>query len=135
MSEPHMESFEAFWPYYVREHLHPMNRALHYAGTTMVIGSVAAAAVTMNPAWLLVAPVVGYGPAWIGHFVFEKNRPASWASPKAWAYSAAADFKMYGLALRGKMAAEVERFVSEAEAAAAAKETNGAAHADAGVHA
>jgi hypothetical protein len=129
MSEQRVQSFEEFWPYYVREHLHPMNRACHYVGTTLAIGSVATAAVTMNPAWLLAAPVVGYGGAWIGHFVFEKNRPASWQGPREWMWSLQADFKMYGLALRRKMGAEVERVVSELEAAAAAPttETNGVA--------
>ena len=101
-----IDSFEAFWPHYVHAHRNPVNRALHYAGTTAVVGSGALALVTLNPAWLLLAPVVGYGPAWIGHFVFEKNKPATFDHP---VWSLMADFKMYGLALRGKMGAEVER--------------------------
>ena len=56
------ETFEDFWPYYVHEHQDPTNRALHYIGTSMAIGTVAAAALTLNPAWLLAAPIVGYGP-------------------------------------------------------------------------
>ena len=109
MSDDRIESFDEFWPYYVREHQDPLNRALHYVGTTLVIGTVATAAVTLNPAWLLAAPVVGYGPAWIGHFFIEKNKPASFKYP---AWSLVADFKMYGLALRGKMAEELERHCS-----------------------
>jgi hypothetical protein len=101
-----IDSFEAFWPHYVHAHRNPVNRALHYAGTTAVVGTGVAAVVTLNPAWLLLAPVVGYGPAWIGHFVFEKNKPATFDHP---VWSLMADFKMYGLALRGKMRAEVER--------------------------
>ncbi len=65
-----------------------------------------AAALSFNPAPLLLAPVVGYGPAWIGHFVFEKNRPATFDHPL---WSLRGDFKMYFLALRGRMAEEVER--------------------------
>jgi hypothetical protein len=61
---------------------------------------------TLNPAWLLLDPVVGYGPAWVGHFVFEHNKPATFQHP---IWSLRGDFKMYGLALRGKMHAEVER--------------------------
>ena len=119
------QTFEEFWPLYVGEHKNPVNRALHYAGTTMVIGTVATAAITMNPLWLLATPVVGYTPAWIGHFVFEKNVPATFKHPL---WSLAADFKMYGLALRGKMAQEIER-VSRVEAGGAEphEHVNGAA--------
>jgi len=101
-----IQSFEEFWPHYVHAHRDPRNRALHYAGTTAVLGTVAAATLTLNPAWLLLAPVVGYGPAWVGHFVFEKNKPATFEHPL---WSLRGDFKMYLLAVRGRMGAEVER--------------------------
>jgi hypothetical protein len=104
--EAPIETFEDFWPHYVHAHRHPVNRALHYVGTTAVLGTVATAAITLNPTWLLLAPVVGYGPAWIGHFVFEKNKPATFEHPL---WSLRADFRMYGLALRGRMRTEVER--------------------------
>jgi hypothetical protein len=124
------QSFEEFWPFYVGEHKNPVNRALHYAGTTMVIGTVATAAVTMNPLWLLATPIVGYAPAWIGHFVFEKNVPATFKHPL---WSLAADFKMYGLALRGKMAEELERATRDEDVDSKPREhANGAA---AGAHA
>jgi hypothetical protein len=96
----------------VHEHRNPVNRALHYTGTTLVIGCVATAAVTMNPAWLLAAPVAGYGCAWVGHFFVEKNKPATFKYPL---WSLRADFKMYGMALRGKMRDEVERLCGDAE--------------------
>jgi hypothetical protein len=93
------ETFDDFWPYYLEAHRHPVNRALHYAGTTAAIGSVVAALVTLNPWWLLMTPLVGYGPAWIGHVFFEKNRPATWEHPL---WSLRGDCKMYVLAWRGK---------------------------------
>jgi len=99
-------TFDDFWPHYVHAHQNPVNRALHYAGTSAALGSVAAAALTLNPAWLLLAPVAGYGPAWVGHFVFEKNRPATFQHPL---WSLRGDIKMFSLALRGRMRAEVER--------------------------
>lgn len=101
-----IRSFDEFWPHYVHAHRNPVNRGLHYAGTTAVLGTVAAATVTLNPAWLLLAPVVGYGPAWVGHFVFERNKPATFQHPL---WSLRGDFKMYALALRGKMGDELER--------------------------
>jgi hypothetical protein len=105
-NETRIGSFEEFWPFYVGEHRHPVSRALHYAGTSMAVGTIAAAAITWNPAWLLATPVVGYGPAWIGHFIIEGNKPASFKYPL---WSLRADFKMLGLALRGRMSDEVVR--------------------------
>jgi hypothetical protein len=101
-----IETFSDFWPHYVHAHRHPVNRALHYVGTTAAIGTVVTAAVTLNPAWLLLTPVAGYGPAWVGHFVFEKNSPATFEHP---IWSLRGDLKMVLLAVRGRMSAEVER--------------------------
>ena len=101
-----IDSFDDFWPHYVHAHRNPMNRVCHYVGTSVALGAVGAAAITLNPAWLLVAPVVGYGSAWVGHFVFERNKPATFEHP-LWSFRG--DFKMLSLALRGKMGDEVER--------------------------
>ena len=123
-------SFEEFWPHYVGEHRHPVNRALHYAGTSMAIGTVAAAAVTWNPLWLLATPVVGYGPSWVGHFVFEGNRPATFRHPL---WSLRGDLRMLRLAVRGKMGKELERLYGSSSngttAGAAAAAASGSASA------
>jgi hypothetical protein len=102
---PRRTSFEEFWPFYVSQHSRPSTRALHFAGTTMVLGSLAAGLV-VAPAWALLAPLVGYGPAWIGHFFCERNRPATFTYPL---WSLRADFRMFRLMLTGRMAPEVER--------------------------
>jgi hypothetical protein len=106
MSEARIQSFEEFWPFYVGEHLDPRSRALHYVGTTLAIGTIATAALTVNPAWLLLTPIVGYTPAWIGHFIIEGNRPATFKYP---VWSLRGDLKMLSYALAGRMADEVER--------------------------
>src|SRR5262245_43415499 len=106
MVDREIESFEDFWRHYVVALGHPLNRSLHYAGTSMATGCGATAVLTANPAWLLVAPVVGYGPAWIGHFLVEGNKPATFGHPL---WSLKGDFKMLGMAIRGKMRDEVER--------------------------
>lgn len=98
------ESFEEFWPFYVSQHLDPTNRALHFAGTTLALGCLAAA--PLVPPAALAAPVAGYGLAWIGHFVFEKNKPATFGNPL---WSLRGDFRMWRLMLTGKMGAELER--------------------------
>ena len=102
---PRLASFEEFWPYYVAQHSRSSTRALHFTGTTLVLASLAAAAL-VSPRWALAAPVVGYGPAWIGHFFFEKNRPATFTHPL---WSLRGDFRMYWRTLTGRMGPEVER--------------------------
>jgi hypothetical protein len=106
MSKEGLHSFEEFWPFYVGEHRDPLCRACHYVGTSLAIGTVAAAALTANPSWLLLTPIVGYGPAWFGHYVIEGNVPATFKHPL---WSLRGDFRMLSMALRGRMAAEVAR--------------------------
>lgn len=106
MPQPTIESFDDFWPYYVKAHQKPLTRALHMLGTTTGVACALAGLVTLNPLALVLAPVVGYGPAWIGHFFVEGNKPATFGHAR---YSLLADFKMLKLMLQGKMASEVAR--------------------------
>jgi hypothetical protein len=100
-----LSSYEDFWPFYVSQHLHPANRALHFVGTTLVIAAVAAS-VLRSPLWLLAAPFAGYGFAWVGHFFVEKNRPATFTYPL---WSLRGDFRMYRLMWLGRMRPEIAR--------------------------
>ncbi len=100
-----IQKYDEFWLYYLREHSRPASRALHYLGTVCSMGAVVAA-VLVSPWWLLAAPVLGYGPAWIGHFVIEKNRPATFRYPL---WSLISDYKMFGLAIIGKLGPELAR--------------------------
>jgi hypothetical protein len=86
------ESLAAFYPFYLTEHSNTICRTLHFIGTGLVISLTITALLTQT--WWLFAllPVVGYGFAWIGHFAFEKNKPAAFKQP--W-YSLAADFMMF----------------------------------------
>jgi hypothetical protein len=99
-------SFEEFWPFYVAEHGRAATRALHFAGTTAGLLLVAAALGTARPILLLAALVVSYGLAWAGHFVVERNRPATFRYP---IWSLLGDFRMYSLMWRGRMSSEIER--------------------------
>jgi hypothetical protein len=100
-----LTSFQEFWPYYVAQHSKASTRALHFAGTTMALATLAAA-VVVSPAWAVAVPLVSYGPAWVGHFFFERNRPATFTYPL---WSLRGDIRMYWLMLRGRMAPEVDR--------------------------
>lgn len=93
-------SFREFYPYYLGEHANQTCRRLHFAGTSLVVGVVVAAIAQSNPVWLSLAPVAGYGFAWVGHFFFEKNRPATFKHP---VYSLIGDWAMYWDMLRGKI--------------------------------
>ena len=94
------DSFAEFYPHYLREHARPACRRLHFAGTTLVLLCVGASAWTRNPWLLLLAPLLGYGFAWIGHFFFEHNRPATFTHPL---YSLAGDWAMYRDMLTGRI--------------------------------
>jgi hypothetical protein len=93
-------SFAEFYPFYLAEHRNPTCRLLHFIGSSLVIGFALAAIVTRNPWWLLGMPLAGYGFAWVGHFAFEKNRPATFKYPL---YSLAGDWVMYAQLLTGKI--------------------------------
>lgn len=99
-------SYQEFWQYYLREHSRPVCRALHYIGSSLGIAFLIALIAT-GFWWLLLAGMVsGYGFAWIGHFFFEGNRPATFRYP-LWSFIS--DWKMYGLALTGRLKPELER--------------------------
>ena len=106
MADPTIETFEQFWDFYVDQHKKKATRALHFVGTTAAIGCLAGGLLTKRRWLLLMAPVVGYGPAWLSHFLIEKNRPASFAYPL---WSLQADFLMWWKTLSGTMQAEVDR--------------------------
>lgn len=99
-------SFAQFWPYYVSEHRRVTTRALHFVGSTLVLALATAAIVTGRPWLFALCPLAGYGFAWVGHFGFEHNRPATFRHPL---YSFIGDWVMYGKILTGTMRAEVER--------------------------
>ena len=75
------QSFAEFYPYYLQEHSNPVCRRLHYVGSLLELAILAYALLTQQWLWLLALPLAGYGFAWVGHFMFEKNRPATFDYP------------------------------------------------------
>lgn len=99
-SPQQFRSFSEFYPYYLAEHSNSTCRRLHFIGTSLVIALLAYALGSGKWIVLFVLPFAGYGFAWVGHFFFEKNRPATFKHPF---YSLMGDFAMYRDMLRGKV--------------------------------
>lgn len=101
-----LAGFGEFWPYYLQEHARPGTRALHYAGTSLVL--VLLAFLPFSPSWWLAAavPFAGYGFAWIGHGLIEHNRPATFRYPL---WSLRADFVMWYRFVGGHMVHDLRR--------------------------
>lgn len=110
MSDKKYRSFPEFWPFYVSEHLDPNNRKLHFVGTTLAVINLIKFLTTLKKRFLLFGVISGYFFAWIGHFIVEKNRPATFQYPGK---SLIADFKMYGLMWTNKMDREVEKVIEK----------------------
>ncbi len=101
MSSPQFNSFREFYPYYLGEHANRTCRRLHFLGTSLVLLILLASLISGQYVWLWAMPLAGYFFAWLGHFVFEKNRPATFKHPF---YSLWGDFVMYKDMLTGKIA-------------------------------
>jgi len=97
---PRYATFREFYPYYLSEHVNLTCRRLHFVGTSLGLLMLIAAAVTLNPWWLLAGLLSGYVCAWAGHFFFEKNRPATFKYP-LWSF--AGDWVMWKEILTGRM--------------------------------
>ncbi|MFC0654792.1 DUF962 domain-containing protein [Mongoliitalea lutea] len=94
-----IKSLKEFYPYYLSEHQNPTCRRLHFIGTALVFMVLFLAIYLVNAWILLLIPLIGYGFAWIGHFFYEKNKPATFQYPL---YSLASDFILFFDLLMGK---------------------------------
>lgn len=93
-------SFSEFYPYYLTEHNNKTCRRLHFIGSSLVLLLIAYVILSHNFIALWLLPVIGYGFAWVGHFFFEKNRPATFKYPF---YSLWGDWVMFKDMLLGKI--------------------------------
>jgi hypothetical protein len=92
-------TLKEFYPYYLSEHQNPTSRSLHFIGTALLFFILGAAIYLSNYALLFAIPIVGYGFAWVGHFFFERNKPATFKHPF---YSLASDFILFFNLTTGK---------------------------------
>jgi hypothetical protein len=94
------QNFADFYPYYLSEHQNSACRRLHFVGSTLIIFTFLYALFTSQLVYLWLLPVLGYGFAWVGHFFFEHNKPATFTYPF---YSLMADWVMFKDILMGKI--------------------------------
>ena len=94
------ETFAEFYPFYLAEHSNRTCRRLHFIGSTLALVCLGLLIATGNLYWLLAGLLCGYGFAWLGHFMFEKNKPASFRRPL---YSFRGDWVMYRDIWQGKI--------------------------------
>jgi hypothetical protein len=106
--EKRITNFDEFWIFYVREHANPLNRQLHFIGSSCGLICLLLGVTQANWRYIPLGFLLGYGFAWVGHFFIERNKPASFGYP-LWSFRG--DWKMWALMLRGKMQPEVERAI------------------------
>jgi hypothetical protein len=99
-SSERFSSFAEFYPYYLQEHSNDICRRLHYVGSLLVLSIFVYALSQQQWHLLWLMPLAGYGFAWVGHFVFEKNKPATFKYPL---YSLLGDWVMLKDALTGRI--------------------------------
>ncbi|HET6397342.1 MAG TPA: DUF962 domain-containing protein [Pseudoxanthomonas sp.] len=93
-------SFREFYPFYLDEHRNRTSRRLHFAGSCGALLFLGLALWSGSAWWLPAALACGYGFAWVGHFFFEKNRPATFRHP---VYSFIGDWVMFKDILTGRI--------------------------------
>jgi hypothetical protein len=99
-------SYKEFWPHYLREHARPQTRRLHYLGTGLATAALIGCLASRRFRFLPIVLAAGYGPAWIGHFCFERNRPATFAHPF---WSLVSDYRMAWAWLTGRLDRELAK--------------------------
>ena len=81
MDNTKFNSFKEFYPFYLSEHSKKSTKILHMIGSIAVIYILIYSINNQDWNKLYYLPIIGYGFAWIGHFFFEKNKPATFKYP------------------------------------------------------
>jgi len=100
MNEQRFHSFGEFYPFYLSEHANIVSRRLHFTGTSIALLLLIASAITQKWWFMAVALVQGYAFAWVGHYFFERNKPATFKYP---GFSLMGDWRLWWEILTGKL--------------------------------
>lgn len=99
MPQKKFHTLKEFYPFYLSEHRNTINRMLHFTGIALLGLCFITAMLFHDVLFFLLMPVTGFGFAWIGHLLFERNKPATWKYPF---FSLAADFVFFGDIVMGR---------------------------------
>ncbi len=102
-----IKDYSEFYRFYLTEHRSIMSRRLHAAGSSIGIYFFTKAIRQRKPKYFVYGLVSGYACAWVGHFVFEKNKPASFKQPL---YSFISDWRMLADILQGNLSLKDRKF-------------------------
>jgi hypothetical protein len=99
MTVQKFKTLKEFYPFYLSEHQNFVSRVLHFIGTGLLLLSLFTGVLFHDWRFLAAIPFIGYSFAWVGHFFFEKNKPATFKYPF---FSLASDFLLFWDLLNGK---------------------------------
>ncbi|SPL71347.1 DUF962 domain-containing protein [Acinetobacter stercoris] len=95
-----IQNYSEFYRFYLTEHRNITSRRLHIAGSSLGLYFWSKAIRKRQAKYIIYGLVSGYACAWVGHFVFEKNKPASFKQPL---FSFISDWRMFSDILRGNL--------------------------------
>ena len=95
-----IKNYSEFYRFYLTEHRSMMSRRLHAAGSSVGIYFFSKAIRQRKAKYVAYGLLSGYACAWVGHFVFEKNKPASFKQPLD---SFISDWRMLSDIVRGNL--------------------------------
>ncbi len=102
-----IRNYHEFYRFYLTEHRNIMSRRLHVAGSSTGLLLLGVSLVKSKKRYLPLALLAGYACAWVGHFMFEKNKPASFKQPL---YSFISDWRMFADVVRGNLSLKDRRY-------------------------
>ncbi|ENW08716.1 DUF962 domain-containing protein [Acinetobacter beijerinckii] len=95
-----IKDYNDFYRFYLTEHRSIASRRLHVAGSTLGLYFWSKAIRQRKAKYLAYGLLSGYACAWVGHFFFEHNKPASFKQPL---YSFISDWRMFSDVVRGRL--------------------------------
>lgn len=102
-----IKNYSEFYRFYLTEHRDITSRRLHAVGSSVGIYFFSKAIRQRKAKYVVYGLVSGYTCAWAGHFVFEKNKPASFKQPL---YSFISDWRMLSDIIRGNLSLKDRQF-------------------------